>query len=147
MLDRDLAPLYGVTTGALNQAVKRNQERFPRDFMFRLTREEKADWISQIVISNREKMGIRHTPFAFTENGVAMLSSVLKSKKAILVNIEIMRTFTKLREVLQHHGKLWRKIQSMEKKYNSQFKVIFDAIRALITPPESPRRKIGFHSS
>ncbi|MEI7751389.1 MAG: ORF6N domain-containing protein [Candidatus Omnitrophota bacterium] len=87
MLDRDLAVLYGVTTGALNQAVRRNLERFPKDFMFQLTPAEKKNWMSQIVISNREKMGIRHRPFAFTENGVAMLSSVLRSKKAVLVNI------------------------------------------------------------
>jgi len=138
MLDRDLAVLYGVTTGALNQAVRRNLERFPRDFMFQLTPAEKENWMSQIVISNREKMGIRHMPFAFTENGVAMLSSVLKSRKAVLVNIEIMRAFTRLREMVQSHKKIWEKIEEMEKKYDSHFKVVFDTLRQMLTPPTPP---------
>jgi hypothetical protein len=147
MLDRDLAVLYGVTTGALNQAVKRNRERFPADFMFQLTLEEKENWISQIVISNRERMGLRHMPFAFTENGVAMLSSVLNSRRAIVVNIEIMRTFTRLREMLQSHKKTWEKIQEMEKKYDSQFKIVFAALRELLATPTSepkPKGPIGF---
>ena len=147
MLDRDLAALYDVPTGALNQAVKRNLDRFPPDFMFRLTREEKKNWMSQIVISNREKMGVRHTPFAFTENGVAMLSSVLKSRKAVLVNIEIMRAFTRLREMIQTHKALWEKIEKMEKRYDSHFKVVFDTLRKMLAPPTpSPRPKgpIGF---
>jgi hypothetical protein len=149
MLDRDLAVLYGVTTGALNQAVRRNPERFPQDFMFQLTPVEKKNWMSQIVISNREKMGIRHRPFAFTENGVAMLSSVLRSKKAVLVNIEIMRAFTRLREMIRSHKKIWGKIEAMEKKYDSQFKIVFDALRKLFAPPDpepKPKGPIGFHA-
>ncbi len=149
MLDRDLAPLYGVTTGALNQAVSRNAERFPADFMFRLTHVETENWISQIVISNREKMGIRHTPFAYTENGVAMLSSVLRSKRAVLVNIEIMRAFTRLRELIRSHEAIWRKIEEMERKYDAKFKSIFDALRKMLTPPTppppKPKKPIGFH--
>jgi hypothetical protein len=149
ILDRDLAALYGVTTGALNQAVKRNLERFPPDFMFHLTLEEKENWISQTVISNREKMGVRHMPFAFTENGVAMLSSVLRSRKAVLVNIEIMRAFTRLREMIRSHKKIWGKIEAMEKNYGSQFKLVFDALRKLFTPSqpaaiEKPKGPIGF---
>jgi hypothetical protein len=149
MLDRDLAVLYGVTTSALNQAVRRNLERFPTDFMFQLTPAEKKNWMSQIVISNREKMGIRHRPYAFTENGVAMLSSVLRSKKAVLVNIEIMRAFTRLREMIRSHKKIWEKIEGMEKKYDSQFKVVFDALRKLFAPPDpepKPKGPIGFHA-
>lgn len=148
MLDRDLAALYDVTTGALNQAVKRNLERFPQDFMFRFTLKEKENWMSQIVISNREKMGIRHMPFAFTENGVAMLSSVLKSKKAILANIQIMRTFTRLREMIRSHKAIWEKIERMEKKYDSHFKIVFDTLRKMLTPPDlppKPKGPIGFH--
>jgi len=138
MLDRDLATLYDVTTGALNQAVKRNPERFPLDFMFQLTAAEKENWISQIVISNRERMGLRQMPFAFTENGVAMLSSVLKSKKAVLVNIEIMRAFTRLREMIRSHEALWKKITEMENKYDSKLKIVFDTLRQMLTPPAPP---------
>ncbi|OGX12644.1 MAG: DNA-binding protein [Omnitrophica bacterium RIFOXYB12_FULL_50_7] len=138
MLDRDLAALYSVTTGALNQAVKRNLERFPPDFMFQLTPAEKENWISQTVISNREKMGIRRTPFAFTENGVAMLSSVLRSRKSVLVNIEIMRAFTRLREMIRSHKAIWKKIEEMEKKYDSHFKIVFDTLRQMLTPPTPP---------
>ncbi len=147
MLDRDLSALYGVTTKALNQAVKRNRERFPNDFMFRLTPAETENWRSQIVTSNREKMGIRRSPYAFTENGVAMLSSVLNSRRAILVNIEIMRAFTRLREMLRSHKKIWEKIETMEKKYDSQFKAVFDALRKLFAPPDpepKPKGPIGF---
>ncbi|MFZ5801521.1 MAG: ORF6N domain-containing protein [Candidatus Omnitrophota bacterium] len=145
MLDRDLAALYGVTTGALNQAVKRNRERFPEDFLFQMRSNEKKKWISQIVISNREKKGIRRLPFAFTENGVAMLSSVLRSRKAIFVNIEIMRAFTRLREMIRSHQKIWEKIEEMEKRYDGQFKVVFEALRQMLTPSEKPRGRIGFH--
>ena len=106
MLDRDLAVLYDVETRTLNQAVRRNIKRFPEDFMFQLTKEEMSNWKSQIVISNKDKMGIRKKPYAFTENGVAMLSSVLNSERAITVNIQIMRTFTKLRELLTTHKEL-----------------------------------------
>ena len=138
MLDRDLAVLYDVATGALNQAVKRNRERFPEDFMFQLTPAEKEIWISQIVISNREKMGLRHRPFDFTENGVAMLSSVLKSRKAAFVNIEIMRAFTRLREMIRSHEIIWKKIEEIERKYDSKFKIVFDTLRQMLTPPTPP---------
>ena len=145
MLDRDLAELYEVETRVLNQAVKRNLSRFPEDFMFQLTHAEMENWKSQIVISNKDKMGLRKAPYAFTENGVAMLSSVLSSERAVEVNIQIMRTFTRLREMLLTHKDLQRKIEDMEKKYDSQFKVVFDAIRQLMTPPETSKKKpIGF---
>ena len=146
MLDRDLAILYGVETRALNQAVRRNMRRFPEDFMFQLTKEEMESWKSQIVISNREKMGLRRRPYAFTEQGVAMLSSVLNSDRAIQVNIQIMRTFTKLREMLMAHKDLKRKIEDMEKKYDYQFKIVFDAIKQLLEPPTEPKSKIGFRA-
>lgn len=145
MLDRDLALLYGVETRALNQAVRRNIKRFPEDFMFQLTREEVRNWKSQIVITNKEKMGLRRQPYAFTEPGVAMLSSVLNSKRAILVNIQIIRTFIKLRELLLTHVELRRKIEAMERKYNQQFKAVFEAIRKLLEPQPQPKRRIGFH--
>lgn len=146
MLDRDLAFLYGVSTKVLNQTVKRNWERFPSDFMFQLNQKEKENWRSQIVTSNSEKMGIRRVPYAFTENGVAMLSGVLNSLRAVQVNIQIMRTFTKLRRMLETHKDVREKIELMEKKYDHQFKVVFDALRELLEPPVKPRRKIGFHS-
>ena len=141
MIDRDLAGLYGVETRVLNQAVRRNLDRFPEDFMFSLTRQEIMD-LSQIVISSK----IKHAPgvFVFTEQGVAMLSSVLNSKRAVHVNIQIMRTFTKLRTLLSTHKDLQRKIEEMEKKYDRQFKVVFDAIKALINLPEPKRKRIGF---
>jgi hypothetical protein len=145
MLDRDLAVLYGVETKTLKQAVKRNPKRFPNDFMFELTKEEFKNWRSQFVTSKADKMGLRYPPFAFTENGVAMLSSILNSERAIMVNIQIMRTFTRLREILGSHVELRRKIEQMEKKYDSQFKVVFEAIRQLMSPPLKPKRKIGFN--
>jgi ORF6N domain len=151
MLDRDLAELYGVETRELNQAVRRNIKRFPEDFMFQLTKEEMENWKSQIVISNRERMGLWKPPLAFTEQGVAMLSSVLKSERAIEVNVLIIRTFTKLREMLASHIELQRKIEDMERRYGNQFKehgqqikAIFEAIRQLLMPPEEPKRRIGF---
>ncbi len=145
MLDRDLATLYGVKTQVLNQAVKRNSSRFPSDFMFQLTQTEAKDWISQIVISKNAQMGIRRLPFVFTEQGIAMLSGVLNSERAIAVNIQIMRTFTKLREMLSSNHLLRRKIEAMEKDYDSKFKVIFDVIKELVSQDEkSPQDKIGF---
>jgi hypothetical protein len=144
MLDRDLAMLYGVETRTLNQAVRRNMKRFPEDFMFQLTPDEMKNWKSQIVISNKEKMGLRKRPYAFTENGVAMLSSVLNSDRAITVNIQIMRTFTRLREMLMTHKDLKEKIEAMEQKYDYQFKIVFDAIKELLEPPVKPKKKIGF---
>jgi histidinol-phosphate/aromatic aminotransferase/cobyric acid decarboxylase-like protein len=145
MLDRDLARLYEVGTKALKQAVKRNLERFPEDFMFELTKEEFENWRSQIVTSNGDKMGLRYRPYAFTEQGVAMLSSVLSSKRAISVNIQIMRTFTKLRGMLTTHKELREKIEDMEKKYDGKFQVVFTALKELMAPPpEKPKRRIGF---
>lgn len=143
MLDGDLAMLYGVVTGALNQAVRRNRERFPADFMFQLTAAEAARLKSQIVISNG-RGGRRSRPYAFTEQGVAMLSTVLRSPRAIAVNIEILRAFVAMRQMLGSHADLARKVDALEEKYDAQFKGVFDAIRELMTPPTSPQRKIGF---
>lgn len=144
MLDRDLAKLYGVKTKALKQAVRRNVRRFPHDFMFELTKEEFENWRSQFVTSNGDKMGLRYRPMAFTEQGVAMLSSVLNSERAIQVNIVIMRVFTRLREMLETHEDSRRKLEAMEKRYDKQFRVVFDAIRGLLDAEEKPKRKIGF---
>ena len=141
MLDRDLAELYGVETRVLNQAVQRNIKRFPEDFMFVLTREE-ITRISQIVTSSKIKYSKQ--VHAFTEQGVAMLSSVLNSDRAIQVNILIMRAFNKLRKMLATHEDLKRKVESMERKYDRQFKVVFDAITQLIDIESKPKRKIGF---
>jgi SAM-dependent methyltransferase len=138
LLDRDLAALYEVPTKVLKQAVKRNIERFPEDFMFVLTREELMNWRSQVVTSNSDKMGLRHAPMAFTEQGVAMLSGVLNSPRAIHVNIAIMRAFVHLRLLLATHADLARKLEELEKKYDSQFRIVFDAIRQLTTLPEPP---------
>jgi len=144
MLDEDLATMYQVTTGALIQAVKRNRDRFPADFMFQLTGQEVTDLKSQSVISSSWGGRRRSQPYAFTEQGVAMLSSVLRSKRAVLVNIEIMRAFVKLRRLLASHIDLARKLDTLEKKYDAQFRVVFDAIRELMKPPEPKRRPIGF---
>ena len=144
MLDRDLAELYGVTTSALKQAVRRNIERFPNDFMFILTASEFAGWRSQIVISNADRKGLRHAPMAFTEQGVAMLSTVLRSKRAIAVNIEIMRTFVRLRQILSSNADLARRLGQLEGKYDRQFKVVFDAIRKLMLPMRQQKKQIGF---
>src|SRR5271170_2100777 len=122
MLDRDLAELYGVETRRLNEQVKRSLKRFPLDFMFQLTKEETKKWMSQIAISNKEIMGIRKMPYVFTEQGVAMLSSVLNSDRAIEVNIQIMRIFTKLREMMISHKDLARKIAYLERRFQNKFK-------------------------
>ena len=168
MLDRDLAELYGVETKALNQAVKRNIERFPADFMFQVSKGE-ADLIarSQIVTLDVEKSGnshkkrknprsqivtlesgknLKYRPFVFTEQGVAMLSSVLRSERAIQVNLAIMRTFVQLRQILSSHTDLARKLESLERKYDKQFRGVFDAIRALMVEKNKPRREMGFHT-
>jgi hypothetical protein len=146
MLDKDLATLYGVTTFNLNKAVKRNLKRFPPDFMFRLTRVDVKSLIFQTGISKKGRGGTRYYPYAFTEQGVAMLSGVLNSDRAILVNIEIMRTFAKLRRILSSHKELARKLAELEQKYDIQFKVVFDAIRQLMAPPEEAKKpRIGFH--
>lgn len=145
MLNADLAELYGVTTKRLNEQVRRNRDRFPEDFMFALTRQETLILRSQFATSSSWG-GPRYNPLAFTEQGVAMLSSVLRSERAVQVNIAIMRTFVKLREMLASHRELARKLEEMEKKYDAQFKVVFDAIRELMRPPEKLRRRIGFGS-
>jgi hypothetical protein len=162
MLDYDLAALYGVEARALNQAVKRNLARFPADFMFQLTPAE-ADGIrrlvsqsvipapgepsnsSQTVMSSPKHRGRSYRPYAFTEQGVAMLSSVLRSPRAVQVNIAIMRAFVRLRELLLTNADLARKLAALEAKYDSQFKAVFDAIRQLMAPPQPPRPEIGFH--
>ncbi len=145
MLDADLAKLYGVTTFNLNKAVKRNIDRFPEDFMFQLTTNEAGALRFQIGMSKpRGRGGRRYLPYVFTEQGVAMLSGVLHSKRAIQVNVEIMRTFVRLRQLLASNAQLARKLEALEKKYDAQFKVVFDAIRQLMTPPEPKKRNIGF---
>jgi ORF6N domain-containing protein len=149
MLDADLAALYGVPTRALVQAVARNSRRFPGDFMFRLTADEAENLRSQIVISRsvRGWGGRRHAPYAFTEQGVAMLSSVLHSRRAIDANIAIMRIFVQLRQMLVSNEALAGKLEALEKKHDANFKVVFDAIRELMSSPPSRRRAIGFRSS
>jgi hypothetical protein len=141
MLDRDLAALYDVKTSVLNQSVRRNIERFPPDFMFELTREEILG-ISQVVTSSTIKFSKRVT--AFTEQGVAMLSGVLRSERAVAVNVQIMRTFVRLRMMLASNAELAKKLENLEQKYDRQFKVVFDAIRQLMLPPEPTRKQIGF---
>jgi hypothetical protein len=141
MLDRDLAELYGVETRTLNQSVRRNLERFPPDFMFELTRAEILG-ISQSVTSSNLRFSKRVT--AFTEQGVAMLSSVLHSKRAIVVNVEIMRTFVRIRELVTSNADLARKLAELERRHDRQFKVVFDAIRQLMRPVPTKRNDIGF---
>ena len=143
MLDADLAELYGVETKILVRAVKRNVDRFPSDFMIQLNKEEFENLRFQFGTSSRWG-GRRYLPYAFTEQGVAMLSSVLNSDRAIKVNIEIMRAFVSLRQLLASNKELAKRFDELEKKYDSQFKVVFDAIRQLMIPPEPKRRKIGF---
>jgi hypothetical protein len=147
MLDSDLAELYEVETFNLNKAVKRNIVRFPEDFMFQLSQNEADSLRFQIGISKTEgRGGRRYLPYAFTEQGIAMLSSVLSSERAVKVNIEIMRAFVSLRKMLASNAELSRKLAALEKKYDAQFKVVFDAIRELMTPIVSQKkRKIGFN--
>ncbi len=148
MLDFDLAVLYDVPTKVLKQAVKRNIRRFPEDFMFQLSKVEMENWRSHFVTSNpAAKMGLRRPPFAFTEQGVAMLASVLNSERAIQVNIAIMRTFVKLRQIMATHKELAHKLASLERKikaHDTQIRGIFDVIHQLMTPPEPKKRPIGF---
>jgi len=153
MLDTDLAKLYGVEPRALNQAIKRNADRFPVDFAFQLTQKEAESLRSQIVILDdavkktpgRGKYS-KYPPYAFTEQGVAMLSSVLRSRRAAQVNVEIMRAFVRLRDMIGRNRDLARRLDELESKYNHQFKVVFDAIRELMAPPAKPRKSIGFRS-
>ena len=154
MMDRDLAGLYGVDTRRLNEQVKRNEKRFPDDFMFQLTEEELEDWKSQNATSNKEKMGLRKLPNVFTEQGVAMLSSVLKSETAIEVNVRIIRVFTRMREILLTNNGILLKLEQMEKmimnqdikwnKNEKEMQMIFKALRELLNPPTRPMRRIGF---
>jgi len=152
MLDRDLANLYGVSTKVLNQAVKRNKDRFPEDFMFQLTYQEAKSWWTEFMdarlrsqnVTLKRGQHVKYRPHAFTEHGILMLSSVLNSERAVQVNIEIMRAFVRLRKILASHAELARKLEVLEKKYDSQFKVVFDAIRQLMAPPEKTPKKIGF---
>jgi hypothetical protein len=166
LLDSDLAEMYGVPTKALNQAVKRNLERFPKDFMFQLTWEESENLRSQFVTLDAEPKASRsrsqsvtskrggnrkYRPYAFTEQGVAMLSSVLHSPRAVQVNVQIMRTFVRLRQILSSNAGLSAKLDALEQKYDEQFKIVFDAIRALMEEHdeelnERKRKKIGYHS-
>lgn len=144
MIDKDLAELYGVLTKTLNQAVRRNISRFPEDFMFQMNKTEMENWKSQIVTSNRVKMGLRKSPLVFTEQGIAMLSSVLRSERAIHVNIQIMRTFTKIREMMVNNKDLQQRIDKLEEKFDGKFKVVFNAINALLTESEEPKSEMGF---
>jgi hypothetical protein len=149
MLDRDLSGLYAVDAGQLKRAVRRNIYRFPPDFMFQLLKEEQDSLRCHFGALNRGAHS-KYLMYAFTEQGVAMLSSVLKSRRAVMVNIQIMRTFTKLREMLAHHKDLIRKIEKMENKYDHQFRIVFDAIKELIEQnqpprlPQQPKKKFGF---
>ena len=145
ILDRTLAELYGVETKQLKRAVRRNIHRFPSDFMFELTKEEYESLRYQFGTLKRGEHS-KYLPLAFTEQGVAMLSSVLNSRRAIEVNILIMRAFVRLRGMMSSHKELLRKLEEMEMKYDDQFRVVFEAIRQLMTPPEPPRKKIGFEA-
>jgi hypothetical protein len=150
ILDRDLAELYGVETGALNQAVKRNMDRFPEDFMFQLTSEEFQNWKSQIVITKSINMGLRNKPYAFTELGVAMLSSVLNSKTAIQINMGIMRAFVVLRQYALGYAELDHKLEDFMQTTNMQFSEIYQALTELAAQKridDKPRRRIGFRTS
>ena len=145
ILDSDLAELYGVPTKRLNQQVRRNLARFPEDFMFQLTPEEAESLRSHFATSKTGSGGRRYIPLVFTEQGVAMLSTVLNSERAILVNIAIMRAFVKLREILATNKDLAEKLDALEKKYDKQFRIVFQAIRELMKPEDPPKeRQIGF---
>jgi phage regulator Rha-like protein len=146
MLDADLARLYGVATKNLNKAVKRNTSRFPSDFMFQLSSNEMRDLRFQIGTSKREQGGRRYSPYAFTVQGIAMLSSVLRSSRAVQVNVAVMRTFVRLREMLATHEELRRKIEAMEKRYDARFQAVFETIRQMLATPVPAKKPIGFHA-
>src|SRR5438874_4618825 len=147
MLDSDLAKLYGVTTSNLNLAVRHNIAKFPDDFMFRLGKKDLNGVRLQIAMSKAEgRGGRRYAPYAFTEQGVAMLSTVLRSERAVQVNVAIMRTFVRLREMLSSHEDLRRKIDAMEKRYDSRFQTVFEAIRQMLEKPVPAKKAIGFHA-
>lgn len=143
LLDRDIAELYDVTTFQIKRAVRRNIERFPQDFMFELSKKEYDSLRRQIGVLKKGEHS-KYLPYAFTEQGVAMLSSVLRSKSAVGVNIQIMRAFVKLRKLISSHEELLTKVEAMEKKYDRQFQVVFEAIKQLMKPVVKPIRKIGF---
>jgi len=145
MLDADLARLYGVGTKALNQAVKRNKERFPEDFMFQLTEREKTEVVTNCDHLRRLKFSPT-PPYAFTEHGALMLANVLNSEVAVSASVQVVRAFVRLREVLSTHKDLARRLAELEKKYDAQFKVVFDAIRQLMVPTKAKPRRIGFHA-
>jgi hypothetical protein len=157
ILDRDLAEMYGVETRRLNEQVKRNVKRFPADFMFQLTEQELEDWMSQNATSNKERMGLRKLPYAFTEQGVAMLSSVLNSETAIEVNIQIIRIFTRIREVFLTHKDVLLKMEQLEKKilqqdektnkHEDEIQLIFNALKQLLNPPKEPRNVVGYKTN
>ncbi|WP_045214105.1 ORF6N domain-containing protein [Desulfonatronovibrio magnus] len=144
MLDRDLAELYGVETRMLKQAVRRNIDRFPDDFMFELSKQELDNWRSQFVISNVDKMGLRHPPMAFTEQGVAMLSSVLRSKRAIQINIQIMRAFTRIKQIILDNADLRREIEELREETDGKFRIVFQTLEQLLAEEAQPKKKIGF---
>ena len=144
MLDRNLAELYGVETKVLKQAARRNIMRFPPDFMFELTKEELKNWRSQFVTSNSIKMGLRHLPMAFTEQGVAMLSGILNSDRAIAVNIQIMRTFTKLRHMISDNEDLRRELAELREQTDERFQIVFETLDQLLTVDVKEKNKIGF---
>ncbi len=153
MFDHDLAAHYGIRTKVLNRAVKRHRNRFPEDFMFQLSMREAKDWWSEVTearlrsqtVTLKRGQHIKYRPYAFTEHGILMLSSILNSERAVQVNIQIMRAFVRLRQMLATDANLERRLNELEKKYDAQFKVVFDAIRQLIAPSPSSRKKIGFH--
>jgi hypothetical protein len=146
ILDADLAAIYGVTTTRLNQQVRRNRDRFPDDFSYSLTQQEVASLMLQNATSKTGRGGRRKLPFVFTEYGAVMAANVLNSPTAIHASILVVRAFVRMREMLNAHAELARKVDEMEKKYDSQFKTVFDAFRQLMSPPETPRRQIGFHA-
>ena len=154
MLDRDLAKLYGVSTKVFNQAVKRHRDRFPADFMFQLTKDEADKWWSALqtnrsrsqIVTLKRGQNLKYRPTAFTEHGILMLSSVLNSERAVQVNIEIMRAFVRLRQMLLSNEELSRRLSALESKYDRQFRVVFDAIRKLMAPPVRAAKEIGFRS-
>lgn len=146
MLDRDLAALYGIETKVLKRAVRRNIDRFPKDFMFVLDANEFQNWRLQFGTSKADRQGLRHPPMAFTEHGILMLSSVLKTKRAVNVNIEIMRAFVRLRHMLASNAELSRRLDELERKYDRQFRVVFDAVRNIMAPTATKSKQIGFRS-
>ena len=144
MFDRDLAELYGVETKRLKEQVRRNIDRFPADFMFELAKDEFTNWRSQIATSNSDKMGLRYPPMAFTEQGVAMLSSVLRSKRAIQVNVQIMRAFVKLRHIIIDHAELKRELDELRNQTDERFQIVFTVLDKLVSEEEESEIKIGF---